>query len=42
MQQQEEKMPAKETAELQTASESQEIPGMTLPNSVCPVNSGAR
>lgn len=40
--QQEEKMPAKETAELQIASESQEIPGMTLSNSVCPVNSGAR
>ncbi|XP_035966569.2 mitotic checkpoint serine/threonine-protein kinase BUB1 beta isoform X3 [Halichoerus grypus] len=40
--QQEEKMPTKETAELQIASESQEIPGMALSNSVCPVNSCAR
>ncbi|KAF3830390.1 hypothetical protein GH733_004209 [Mirounga leonina] len=38
----EEKMPTKETAELQIASESQEIPGMALSNSVCPVNSCAR
>ncbi|VFV23284.1 mitotic checkpoint [Lynx pardinus] len=40
--QQEEKMPTKETAELPIASESQEIPGMALSNSVCPVNSCAR
>ncbi|XP_045672239.1 mitotic checkpoint serine/threonine-protein kinase BUB1 beta isoform X2 [Ursus americanus] len=40
--QQEEKMTTKETAELQIASESQEIPGMALSNSVCPVNSCAR
>uniref|UniRef100_A0A452QHS4 Mitotic checkpoint serine/threonine-protein kinase BUB1 beta n=1 Tax=Ursus americanus TaxID=9643 RepID=A0A452QHS4_URSAM len=39
--QQEEKMTTKETAELQIASESQEIPGMALSNSVCPVNSCA-
>ncbi|XP_062947670.1 mitotic checkpoint serine/threonine-protein kinase BUB1 beta [Cynocephalus volans] len=40
--QQEEKVPRKETAELQIASRSQEIPGMTLSSSVCPVNSCAR
>ncbi|XP_008141215.2 mitotic checkpoint serine/threonine-protein kinase BUB1 beta [Eptesicus fuscus] len=40
--QQEEKMPTKETPELQIASESQKIPGMTVSNSVCPVNSCAR
>ncbi|KAK1338918.1 hypothetical protein QTO34_019586 [Cnephaeus nilssonii] len=40
--QQEEKMPTKETPEQQIASESQEIPGMTVSNSVCPVNSCAR
>ncbi|XP_073732887.1 mitotic checkpoint serine/threonine-protein kinase BUB1 beta isoform X1 [Callorhinus ursinus] len=40
--QQEEKMPTKETAELQIASEAQEIPGMALSNSVCPGNSCAR
>ncbi|KAM8907093.1 mitotic checkpoint serine/threonine-protein kinase BUB1 beta isoform 1-T1 [Lycaon pictus] len=39
---QEEKMPTKETAELQIASESQEIPGMALSGSVFPVNSCAR
>ncbi|XP_067598871.1 mitotic checkpoint serine/threonine-protein kinase BUB1 beta isoform X3 [Pseudorca crassidens] len=40
--QQEEKMSTKETAELRIVSESQEIPGMALCNSVCPVNSCAR
>ncbi|XP_003935770.2 mitotic checkpoint serine/threonine-protein kinase BUB1 beta isoform X1 [Saimiri boliviensis] len=40
--QQEEKMPTKETAKLRIASKSQEIPGMTLSSSVCRVNSCAR
>ncbi|XP_045865530.1 mitotic checkpoint serine/threonine-protein kinase BUB1 beta [Meles meles] len=40
--QHEEKMPTKETAELQIASGSQEIPGMALSSSVCPINSYAR
>ncbi|XP_049754702.1 mitotic checkpoint serine/threonine-protein kinase BUB1 beta isoform X1 [Elephas maximus indicus] len=40
--QQEESWPAKETAELGIASESQEVPGMVLSSSLCPVNSCAR
>ncbi|XP_045058039.2 mitotic checkpoint serine/threonine-protein kinase BUB1 beta isoform X1 [Desmodus rotundus] len=40
--QQQEKMPTKETADLRIASESQETPGMTQSNSVSPVNSCAR
>ncbi|XP_057577630.1 mitotic checkpoint serine/threonine-protein kinase BUB1 beta isoform X3 [Hippopotamus amphibius kiboko] len=40
--QQEEKMSTKETAELRIASKFQEVPGMALSNSVCPVNSCAR
>ncbi|XP_037595397.1 mitotic checkpoint serine/threonine-protein kinase BUB1 beta [Cebus imitator] len=40
--QQEQKMSTKETAKLRIASESQEIPGMTLSSSVCRVNSCAR
>ncbi|ELK05550.1 Mitotic checkpoint serine/threonine-protein kinase BUB1 beta [Pteropus alecto] len=39
---QQEEMSTKETVELQIASVSQEIPGMTLSNSVCPINSCAR
>ncbi|XP_016007682.2 mitotic checkpoint serine/threonine-protein kinase BUB1 beta [Rousettus aegyptiacus] len=40
--QQEEKTSTKEIAELRIASVSQEIPGMTLSNAVCPINSCAR
>nr|XP_005603211.1 mitotic checkpoint serine/threonine-protein kinase BUB1 beta isoform X2 [Equus caballus] len=40
--QQEEKMPTKEAAEFRIASESQEIPGVALSNSLCPVNACAR
>ncbi|XP_032117069.1 mitotic checkpoint serine/threonine-protein kinase BUB1 beta [Sapajus apella] len=40
--QQEQKMSTKETAKLRIASESQEIPGMTLSSSVCRINSCAR
>ncbi|XP_021574161.1 mitotic checkpoint serine/threonine-protein kinase BUB1 beta [Carlito syrichta] len=40
--QEEEKVPTKKTAELQIPPESQEIPGMPLYSSVCPVNSCAR
>ncbi|XP_069348331.1 mitotic checkpoint serine/threonine-protein kinase BUB1 beta [Eulemur rufifrons] len=40
--QQEDKVPTKETTELQIASKSQEMPGITLSSSVCPVNSCAR
>ncbi|XP_004861597.1 mitotic checkpoint serine/threonine-protein kinase BUB1 beta [Heterocephalus glaber] len=37
--QQKERVPAKETAELQIASESQKVPGMAPSGSVCPVSS---
>ncbi|XP_037690248.1 mitotic checkpoint serine/threonine-protein kinase BUB1 beta [Choloepus didactylus] len=40
--QQEERAPTKEMAELRNASESRETRGMALSNSVCPVNSCAR
>ncbi|XP_006158764.1 mitotic checkpoint serine/threonine-protein kinase BUB1 beta [Tupaia chinensis] len=40
--QQEKKVPTKETAELQITSKAQEVPGMTVSGSVCPVNSCAR
>ncbi|KAI5278676.1 mitotic checkpoint serine/threonine-protein kinase BUB1 beta isoform X1 [Manis pentadactyla] len=40
--QQEEKMPIQDTAELRIASEPQEIPAVVQPNSFCPVNSCAR
>uniref|UniRef100_A0A8D2E5C7 Mitotic checkpoint serine/threonine-protein kinase BUB1 beta n=1 Tax=Theropithecus gelada TaxID=9565 RepID=A0A8D2E5C7_THEGE len=40
--QQEETMPTKETTKLQIASESQEMPGMTLSSSACRVNSCAK
>ncbi|KAM9646382.1 mitotic checkpoint serine/threonine-protein kinase BUB1 beta [Trichechus inunguis] len=40
--QQEERLPTKETAEPRIASESQETPGMVLSSSLCPVNSCAR
>ncbi|ELW48174.1 Mitotic checkpoint serine/threonine-protein kinase BUB1 beta [Tupaia chinensis] len=39
--QQEKKVPTKETAELQITSKAQEVPGMTVSGSVCPVNSCA-
>ncbi|XP_028706566.2 mitotic checkpoint serine/threonine-protein kinase BUB1 beta isoform X2 [Macaca mulatta] len=40
--QQEETMPTKETTKLRIASESQEMPGMTLSSSACQVNSCAK
>uniref|UniRef100_A0A2K5L7U2 Mitotic checkpoint serine/threonine-protein kinase BUB1 beta n=2 Tax=Cercocebus atys TaxID=9531 RepID=A0A2K5L7U2_CERAT len=40
--QQEETMPTKETTKLRIASESQEMPGMTLSSSACRVNSCAK
>ncbi|KAL4692816.1 hypothetical protein H8959_016626 [Pygathrix nigripes] len=40
--QQEETMPTKETTKLRIASDSQEMPGMTLSSSVCRVNSCAK